>query len=54
MRDVHRLLDYIAEHCAEYGLIDGLALKAKPGYQFCLRKLPHNCGNEFTIVADEM
>lgn len=49
--DVKRLLNYIAEYCGEYASADGWTMKAKPGYQFRLEKLPHNCGNKFTIVT---
>jgi hypothetical protein len=49
---VQKLLNYISEHCGEYALIEGLTMKAKPGYQFSLDKYPHNCGNKFRVVTD--
>ena len=47
---IKKLLDYIVEHCSEYAIVDGWTMKTKHGYYFELKKFPHNCGTEITII----
>jgi hypothetical protein len=51
--DAQKLIDYIAEHCGQYAIVDGSSLTAKPGLFFMLSKFHHNCGNSWTIVAEK-